>query len=80
MFFDSTIEITDNGKDRIPKTDIWTRYNDFCFEGEYQHIKLGKVEFYAYIETKLKIDIHRERAYKCVKYKVIENELDDDDE
>ena len=80
MFFDTTIEITDNGKDRIPKTEIWNKYNDFCFEGEYQHIKLKKVEFYAYIETKLKLDIHKKTHYKCVKYIVIENELDDDDE
>ena len=80
MFFDATIEITDNGKNRIPKTDIWNKYNDFCFEGEYQHIKLKKVEFYAYIETKLKLDIHKKTHYKCVKYIVIENELDDDDE
>ena len=80
MFFDTTIEITDNGKDRIPKTEIWNKYNDFCFEGEYQHIKLKKVEFYAYIETKLKLDIHKKTHYKCVKYIVIKNEPDDDDE
>ena len=80
MFFDATIEITDNGKDRIPKTDMWNKYNDFCFEREHQHIKLNLGKFYDYIENKLKLNIHRERAFKCVKYKVIENELDDDDE
>ena len=80
MFFDATIEITDNGKDRIPKADLWNKYNDFCFEREHQHIKLNLGKFYDYIENKLKLNIHRERAFKCVKYKVIETELDDDDE
>jgi len=80
MFFDDCIEITDNGKDRIQKKDLWSRYNEFCFDGEFQSIKVGKVEFYDYIEKKFNLNIHRNKEYKCVKYIVIENDTDDEDE
>ena len=80
MFFDESVEITDNGKDRIKKGDLWNKYNEFCFENEKQSIKLGMGQFYDYLETKLRLDIHKRTHYKCVKFIVIENEPDDDDE
>ena len=80
LFFDESVEITTNGKDRIKKGDLWNSYNNFCFENEKQTTKLGMVQFYDYLENKFRLDIHKKTHYKCVKYIVIENESDDDDE
>ena len=68
QFMDEKIEITTNEKDRIKKVSIFNSYSFFCKNSDFKDCTIGIIAFYKTLREKYKLEIHRDREFKCVKF------------
>lgn len=68
QFMDEKIEITTDEKDRIKKDSIFNSYSFYCKNSDFKDCAIGKVAFYRTLREKYKLEIHRDREFKCVKF------------
>lgn len=68
QFMDEKIQITTDEKDRIKKDSIFNSYSFYCKNSDFKDCAIGKVAFYRTLREKYKLEIHRDREFKFVKF------------